>query len=109
MAEAEPRQPEFGGWNAEEKVAQRPAKGSPWGFNEQCSGCAREETTQGQEITTPKVRGASALFSPAIPKNLKLQGTPVEYNEAFLPQWWQHAALARALLPFCPKNLNSKT
>lgn len=68
-----------------QKEVQRPANGSPWGFGEHRSGCACEETTQGQEITTQKVGGASALFSPAIPKNLKFQGTSVEYHEAFLP------------------------
>lgn len=91
-----------------QKEVQRHAKGSPWDSVNNCSGCAREETTWGQEITPRKVRGASALFSPAIPKN-KLQGTSVEDNEAFLPGWWEQLTPARPLLPFCPKNLNSKT
>lgn len=70
---------------------QRSSKTYKGGFSD--PGRAREETTQDQEITTQKIRGVSALHSPAVPKNLRLQGTAVEYHAALLPPCWNNQPL----------------
>lgn len=84
-----------GSWSSQDGMQKRilhperspkTCKGFPLGIQLSTIKCVYvKKLSKARKRTTQKIRGTRALFSPATPKSLKLQGTSVEYNKVFLP------------------------